>query len=106
MCCVSFVSSGSASKRIDGRARSPLSHGFGGAISEPTAGATMAQTATSRSMLREQRTDARLDVVATLVVKALLDRDDVALAIDQERARHAFHVVRCRRPALRAVVAR
>lgn len=82
MCCVSFVCSGSASKRIDGRARSPFSHDFGGANAHP-ASATTAHAAKSRSMLREQRADLRFDIVAALVAEAFLDRDDVALAVDQ-----------------------
>src|SRR5579884_2983606 len=94
MCAVAFTESGSASKRIDGRARSPFSHGFGGTIVAQPPMIAAAHATTIASMLREQCTNARFELVLALVAKTLLDGDDVSAAIDQVRARHALHLVR------------
>src|SRR5512144_2848066 len=98
MCCVAFVASTSASKRIAGRARSPFSHGFGGANAAQPASArapeiTATRTMRPGSLVRgEQCTNPRLERRGAIVVEPLLDGDDDAVAIDQVRARHAFHV--------------
>src|SRR5579862_9559085 len=98
-----FVPIGSVSKRIDGRARSPFSQGFGGSIAAHAPVAMTAHATSDTSMIREQRTNAGLELVLALVVKAFLDRDDLSTAIDQVGARHAFHVVGGRRLPLRVV---
>src|SRR6476469_7494859 len=101
MCCAALVARTSVSRRIDGRARSPFSQGLGGSNVAHAVATQATHAASRRSMPREQRTYAGLDRVALVVAEAFLDRDDDAVAIDQERTRHFLDAVRRGSRALR-----
>src|SRR5438046_7722483 len=94
MCWVPRDASGSTSNRIDARARSPFSHGFGGSsVAQPASAAAAAiATITACSARSQQRTDLRLDCGHAVVVEPFLDRNDLAVAIDQVGTRHPLDV--------------
>src|SRR5512132_3464747 len=108
MCCSTFSASGSGSICIDGFVRSHFYYGCGGTtVAHPATNHICSRYRSERMsnlpndeaklwMRGEQLADAFLETRFVVVEEADLDRGDLALRIDQIRARHAFHRVRAR----------
>src|SRR3974390_2107137 len=109
MCCSSVVCGGAGSLCIEGRARSPFSHGCGGwsVAQPPRAMVSTSMTRVARivaswltgrgtSVCRDQRSDLALELCLALVLESVLDVGHAALGVDEERIRHRLHAVRGR----------